>query len=220
MSSIKKQWRSFDEVEKTDTFNKFLHREFQEDASVLEEGVSRRTFLKMMGASAALAGATGCKLRMPVQKIRPYAKMPESVTPGKPLYYATSFSQGEDVVGLLAQCHEGRPVKIEGNPEHPESNGSTSAIHQASILSLYDPDRIQTTLKEGSEVSSDQALSYIKELRAQHVKTKGRGLGLLIETLPSPTRDRLLARFKKIFPLANVYRYKPSKYRVSAVSSR
>ena len=152
---MKQYWRSINELENTEEYQNFLHREFQEGASVLESDVSRRSFLKLMGASAALAGIAGCTVRKPSQKVRPYAKMPEYLTPGKSVYYATAMSLGEDVVGLLVKSQQGRPTKIEGNPGHLLSRGKTNSFHQASILDLYDPDRLKSVMTDGKSVDFD-----------------------------------------------------------------
>src|SRR5207248_2843893 len=100
----------------------------------------RRKFLKLMGASLALAGLTACT-RQPMETIMPYVRAPEEVIPGKPLFFATAFEMSGFAIGVLAESHEGRPTKIEGNPEHPASLGATDLFAQASVLSLYDPDR-------------------------------------------------------------------------------
>ncbi len=117
------------------------HHEFQSGAAPEAEDAetSRRTFLKVMGASAALAGLTGC--RRPVETIVPYARKPQEVIPGVPNYFATAMPFGGVGKALLVQSHEGRPVKVEGNPEHPVSQGASDAFAQASVLQMYDPDR-------------------------------------------------------------------------------
>src|SRR5215471_2257085 len=139
-------WRSLDEAADTPEFRDFLEREFPAGASELSEPTTRRTFLQIMGASVALAGAAtipGC--RRPDHKIMPYsAKVPEDVIPGKPLYYATSMPlPGGGAEGLLVETHEGRPTKVEGNPLHPLSRGKGSVWSQASVLNMYDPDRLK-----------------------------------------------------------------------------
>ena len=115
--------------------------EFLAGAPVTEAdaGTSRRSFMKVMGASVALAGVTGC--RRPVETILPYARKPEDVIPGVPSYYATSMTLGGVGHAVLVQSHEGRPTKVEGNPEHPISAGATDIFAQASVLQPHDPDR-------------------------------------------------------------------------------
>ena len=141
-------WRSLDEVAQTPEFAEFLHREFPVQASEWTDDVSRRNFLKLMGASLALAGVTACT-RQPIEKIVPYVKQPEELVPGKPLYFATAMEHDGFATGLLVESHEGHPTKIEGNPDHPASLGATSVFDQAAILDLYDPDRSQAVLHAG-----------------------------------------------------------------------
>ncbi|MFN9971379.1 MAG: TAT-variant-translocated molybdopterin oxidoreductase, partial [Phycisphaerae bacterium] len=144
--SGKVAWRSSDEIADTPQFRDFLEREFPAGITEMFTG-SRRTFMKVMGASVALAGAAtlpGC--RRPDHKILAYsATPPEDIIPGKPLFYATSLPLPRGgVEGVLVETHEGRPTKIEGNPLHPINRGKSSVLAQASVLSLYDPDRLKT----------------------------------------------------------------------------
>lgn len=205
--SEKHYWRSFDELEGSKEFEKFHHREFQEGASELEDGVTRRNFLKLMGASVAFATASGCSIRKPVQKIRPYAQMPEHLAVGKAVYYATTFVNGEDVVGVLAESSEGRPTKIEGNPLHPQSLGKTNHFQQASVLDLYDPDRVQNVLKSGKPVEPSQRDAVFGELRAELKKNGGSDVSVLMETSVSQTDHRLLGVLQKQYPALSVFRY-------------
>ena len=141
-SSGKRYWRSLEEFAETPAFREALGREFPEGASepfLDGDGTSRRSFLQLMGASAALAGLAGCQ--RPEEKILPYVKAPEQVIPGKAQYYATAFPFLGTSFGLLVESHEGRPTKIEGNPRHPDSLGAANIYAQAEILALYDPDR-------------------------------------------------------------------------------
>src|ERR1700689_3514942 len=109
--------------------------------------ISRRDFLKLMGAGFAMMFFTGC--RKPLQMIFPYNESPEGLVPGKPLFYATALPSNGYFQGVLVESHEGRPTKVEGNPDHPDSLGASDIFMQASILSLYDPDRSQTVMNEG-----------------------------------------------------------------------
>ena len=133
-------WRSLDELAQSDEFAELVHREFPEQADELRDPVSRRNFIKLMGASFALGGLSGCTIQ-PMEKIVPQVRAPEDLVPGKPLYYATAYPQNGIGTGILVESHMGRPTKIEGNPQHPASLGGTSGVVQASILNLYDPDR-------------------------------------------------------------------------------
>ncbi|HEY1770781.1 MAG TPA: TAT-variant-translocated molybdopterin oxidoreductase [Chthoniobacterales bacterium] len=134
-------WRSLDELADRPEFREFLEREFPAGASEWpNDQLSRRHFLGLLGATLALAGVTGCT-RAPADKIVPYVKQPENVVPGQPLYYATAMPLHGRGRGILVKTEMGRPIKIEGNPAHPDSLGATDAITQAAVLSLWDPDR-------------------------------------------------------------------------------
>ena len=139
-------WRSLDDLAATPEFQDLLEREFPRQAvgwSDDEDPVEgRRNFLKLMGASLALAGLTACT-RQPTEHIMPYVRQPEELIPGRPLFFATAMTLNGVANGVLVESHEGRPTKIEGNPEHPATLGACDAYSQASILQLYDPDRSQ-----------------------------------------------------------------------------
>src|SRR5258708_1320755 len=145
-------WRSLEEFVDAPEFREFVQREYREHADGWDDQVERRTFLKLMGASLALAGLSGC-VYQPPEKIVPYVKQPEEEIPGKALFFATAVTLGGIATPVLARSNEGRPTKIEGNPDHPNNrNGdpkdrgssATDIFAQASILSLYDPDRSPT----------------------------------------------------------------------------
>ena len=169
--------------------------------------VTRRDFLKTMGASVALAGLSGCGyIRKPVQKIYPYANMPEHIVPGKPLYYGTGMSRGDDVVGLVVESHEGRPVKIEGNPLCPQSSGKTDHFQQASILDLYDPDRLKSFVS-GEKQTNASALKKWFASSANDLKNEnGDGLAIVYSHEPSPTFYRLLDALKSNYSDLRTYR--------------
>ena len=163
-----------------------LHREFPRQASEWDDAVDRRDFLKLMGASLAFAGLAGCG-RPDESHIVPYVKQPDGMVLGKPNFYATAMPFGADAVGVLVESHEGRPTKIEGNPDHPSSLGSTDALVQASILNLYDPDRAQTVLENG-EIRSWSAFLDAAQGLATTVKAQnGAGFRILTGTVTSPT---------------------------------
>ena len=145
-------WRSLDELFSTDGFQEFLHREFPRQAAEWIDDDGRRNFLKIMGASLALAGLTGC-VKQPVEYVMPYVEEPEKLVAGKPLFYASGFPVSGIVSPVLVETHEYRPTKVEGNPEHPASLGAADVPAQASVLGLYDPDRLQT-------------VSYLDEVRS------------------------------------------------------
>ncbi len=144
-------WRSINHLENTDQFRKMSSEEFLPGASDTPSGASRRQFLQIMGASMALAGLTAC--RRPIETIVPFAHMPEDTIPGVPIQYATSMPFRGVLRPLLVESFDGRPTKIEGNPEHADSLGKTGVYEQASILSLYDPDRLRSV--SHGEVKAD-----------------------------------------------------------------
>jgi len=199
-STGREYWRSLDELAQTEAFREMLHREFPEQASEFADPVSRRNFLKLMGASLAFGGLSACTIQPP-EKIVPYVRAPENLIPGKPLFYATAMSLGGAATGLLVESHLGRPTKIEGNPQHPASLGSTDSIAQASILTLYDPDRAQSVKNAGRPSTWETFLQQFDQaLRVQRSKG-GAGLRLLTETIVSPLLgdqiDTLLTEFSQ-----------------------
>ena len=141
-------WRSLESVAETPAFQEFLHREFPSNASEWSDPVGRRSFLRLMSASMALAGISACTVQ-PTELIVPYVRQPEEEVPGKPLFFATAMTLGGVAAGLLVESHEGRPTKIEGNPDHPGSFGATDLFAQGSVLTLYDPDRSQSIVQLG-----------------------------------------------------------------------
>ncbi|MDP6944202.1 MAG: hypothetical protein QF464_08640, partial [Myxococcota bacterium] len=170
----------------------------------------RRTFLGGLGAAAAgtSLGLQGCDaIRKPVEKILPYVKRPEDLIPGQPLYFATSWHQGGTVEGLLVESQEGRPTKIDGNPQHPHNLGTASGWAQASVHDLYDPDRSRSPRWKGAAISSAQADTYLSGVAERLVESKGSGLALLVESNPSPTFQGMLASLRAKLPQARVYRH-------------
>ena len=178
-------WRSLEAVAETPEFKEFLHREFPANASEWNDPVGRRGFLKLMSASLALAGVTACTVQ-PDELIVPYVRQPEEIVPGKPLFFATAASLGGVATGLLVESHEGRPTKIEGNPDHPASLGGTDLFAQASILSLYDPDR-SSAITELGQVAS------VERLRRRHARRAVGAGDLRRRRSPHPHRDGELA---------------------------
>src|ERR1017187_7699510 len=145
-------WRNVEELAETPEFQEMLEREFPRQAVGWSDDENstegRRNFLKLMGASLALGGLTACT-RQPTEYIAPYIRQPEDLIPGRPLFYATATTLNGVANGVLAESHEGRPTKIEGNPEHPATLGACDAFSQASVLQLYDPDRMSTVTYSG-----------------------------------------------------------------------
>ena len=199
-------WRSLEELANTSTFQELLHREFPSQASEWDDPVGRRRFLKLMGASLALAGLTACT-RQPTETIAPYVRQPEQIVPGQPLYYATAMEMGGAATGLLVESHEGRPTKIEGNPGHPASLGATDIFAQASVLSLYDPDRSQTLTRIGEITAWSAFLGAIRPVIAAQTGLQGAGLRILTETVTSPTLADQLRKLLAAFPRAKWHQY-------------
>src|SRR3982750_982647 len=148
MNTGKQFWRTLDEFADDPSFVERLHNEFPSQVEAITDPTSRRTFMKLMGASLALAGVTA-RTTQPEEAIVPYVKQPEELIPGKPMFYATAMTLGGVATGLLVESHEGRPTKIEGNAQHPGSLGASDVFAQAAILGLYDPDRAQTLTNVG-----------------------------------------------------------------------
>lgn len=201
-------WRSLEEVAQTTEFQDFLHREFPANASEWMDDVSRRNFLKLMGASLALAGLTSCT-RQPIQEIVPYVKQPEELVLGKPLFFATAMQHDGFATGLLIESHEGHPTKIEGNPGHPASLGATSVFDQASILDLYDPDRSQSVLNAGNTSTWGAFLSAINSALEHQQAKHGAGVRILTETVTSPTLAAQIQAVLKKFPSAKWHQFQP-----------
>ena len=172
----KRYWRSLDELADTPEFKDWLHREFPVGASeMVEDGTSRRNFLKIMSASFAFAGVAtlGAGCRRPEEKLVPYGKQPENYTFGESQYFATAMPTRTGAIPLVVKSYEGRPVKIEGNALFPGSNGSTDRYAQASILDLYDPDRARHFKHDGKEVSREAALGFLDELSKKFAANSG-----------------------------------------------
>ena len=200
-------WRSLDEVVSFDANNSNLTDEFPEGSSeLIATGEDRRHFLKIMGASMALAGlgVAGCR-RWPKEHIVPYAHRPEGTMPGIPEQYASCFDFGGISQGVLVTSNDGRPTKIEGNPEHPDSQGATDAFTQAAILDLYDPDRSKNVLYDGD----DSSLADFKEWVSTSLPKKGKGVAVIAEPSSSPTFHRMRRAFMKKNPQAMWVDYAP-----------
>jgi MoCo/4Fe-4S cofactor protein with predicted Tat translocation signal len=203
-------WQSLEELAGTEGFEEFLHREFPRQASEWEDDEpGRRKFLKLMGASLALAGLSACT-RQPLETIMPYVRAPEEIIPGKPLFFATAMPLSGVATGLLVESHMGRPTKIEGNPRHPASLGASDAISQASVLSLYDPDRSQTLTHYGEINSWGGFLGEFRQAIADQKAKKGAGLRILTETVTSPSMAAQLNALLKDFPAAKWHQYEPA----------
>jgi molybdopterin-containing oxidoreductase family iron-sulfur binding subunit len=201
-------WKSLDELAGTPEFQTWLEREFPENASEWNDPEGRRDFLKVMGASIALAGLTACT-RQPTEHIVPYVQAPEGIIPGRPLYYATAVRSGGFAKGVLVETHEGRPTKVEGNPEHPASLGATDVFGQAEILSLYDPDRSQTLKYRGEIRPWSSFVEAMHRAADAQRALKGAGLRILTETVTSPAMAAEIEALLKEMPEARWHAHEP-----------
>ena len=212
-------WRSLEELADTPAFQELLHKEFPAQASEFTDPVGRRTFLKLMGASIALAGLTGCT-RQPTELIAPYVRQPEEIVPGKPLFYATATVVDGIATGVLVESHMGRPTKIEGNPDHPASLGAADLFSQAAILSLYDPDRAQTLTHLGDIQPWSALLGAIRPALDAQRGLGGAGLRILTPTVTSPTLANQLRQILAALPSAKWHQFDPAGARGAGEGAR
>ncbi len=201
-------WRSLQELAGSPEFKEALHREFPKGASEWLDTVSRRGFLKVMGASLGLAGMTGC-VKLPLEPIVPYVRQPENVIPGRPMFYASAVTLGGYANPVLVESHLGRPTKIEGNDQHPASLGGTDVFTQASILSMYDPDRSQSVMSMGDQRSFAAFMSAIRGPLTAQKALQGAGVRILTTTVTSPTLADQLRNLLKVYPQAKWHVYEP-----------
>ena len=209
----KRYWRSLGELSDTPEFRSWLEREFPSGAAQLNgDEWSRRGFLKLMGASMALAGFGLTSCRRPEMHLVPFTKSVEWTIPGKALYYATAMPRRTGAIPLIAATVDGRPIKLEGNPLHPASGGATDTFAQASLLDLYDPARsrhfaeVKEKDENGKKVRAFETRDrtafdkYLTTLRTKIAADGGAGLAFLVEEVHSPTRERLRAELQKTYP--------------------
>jgi molybdopterin-containing oxidoreductase family iron-sulfur binding subunit len=206
-----KYWKSIEQLENASEVRPWIEREFPEGASELADGFNRRDFMKLMSASMSLAGvgllSAGC--RKPEQKIYPFSKLPDDYVHGAARYFATAMPTRSGGIPLLVKSNDGRPTKVEGNPDHPISLGATNVFGQASILDLYDPGRSQA-VRNGNGISSWDAFlaAFNQQLRGQK-KDQGARLRVLTPTVTSPTLAAQLHRVLEQFPRAQWHAWDP-----------
>jgi len=182
--------------------------EFAEGANEWPDELSRREFLRLASASLALAGLGACT-KQPIEKIVPYVKQPEGMVPGKPLHFATATTCNGYAQGIIVTSREGRPIKIEGNPDHPASLGATTIWAQADLLDLYDPDRAQAVMR-GENISTwNDFLHNVDLALAAQQPSGGAGIHILTNTITSPTLIAQLQTVLKTFPNAKWHRWNP-----------
>jgi MoCo/4Fe-4S cofactor protein with predicted Tat translocation signal len=210
----RQHWRSLEELIGSPQLVELLAREFPSNAGQWTDAVTRRQFLMLMGASLTLAGITGCSPQPPVGKIMPYVRQPEQMVPGNALMFATAMTLSGVATGLIVKSHEGRPTKIEGNPDHPASKGAAGVFAQAAILELYDPDRSQSITHQGLPATWSAAQLALRTALAELRSNQGQELRILTETVTSPTlADQLTGKTSSLvqgFPRAKWYQYEPT----------
>ena len=202
----KEYWRSLEELSRSDAFDEFFHDEFPRQAMALGNGVDRRNFMKLMGASVAFAGLAACQ--QPSESIVPYVKQPENLIPGRPVYFASSMPLSGYAHGVIVESHEFHPTKIEGNPDHPSSLGGTNAYMQASVLGLYDPDRSQVVRKFGDTSTWSEFIAALQPVLTA-AKTNGAGLRILTQTITSPSLGALIQQLLALYPGMQWHQWEP-----------
>jgi molybdopterin-containing oxidoreductase family iron-sulfur binding subunit len=202
-------WRSLEELAETPELQELIAREFPENASTFTDPVGRRQFLKLMSASLALAGVGACT-RQPDELIVPYVRQPEQVVPGKPLFFATAMPMDGYGLPVLVENHMGRPTKIEGNPDHPASLGGANYFAQASVLSLYDPDRLKTITYRGEVRTWGEFLGGMRNVLTLQRAQGGSGLRILTGTITSPSTAELVNSILAAMPQAKWHQWDPA----------
>ena len=206
-ASGRKFWRSLEELADSADFRRQLEAEFPSLAPLMSEA-SRRDVLRVMGASLALAGLTGCGIPE-AEKSVPYVEAPEFLVPGQPRSYATATLLDGYAMPVLVKTVDGRPIKAEGNPDHPVSRGATDIFSQAAVLDLYDPDRSSATLYDGRIASFDAFRLALDERAAGLAQKQGRGLAILTGALTSPTTIRQMQQLQHRFAELRWYVHEP-----------
>ena len=212
-------WKNLDELADTPEFHELMREEFPRQAGANEwvDAVSRRGFLKVMGASLALAGLAGCT-KQPEELIFPYVHQPEGLILGKPMYFATAHPFPTGAIPVLVKSDSFRPIKVDGNPEHPMSKGKSDAFTQATLLDLYDPDRAKNVMYRGE--NSDWGSFQQAFATAAKSSSGGQGIYFLSETITSPT---LAAQWKQVqtaYPNAKLVQWEPVNQDSSRAASK
>ena len=202
-------WRTLEEAAESEDLKEYVEQEFPGLSGQIPQGVDRRNLLKVMGASLAMAGAAACT-KMPEETIVPYVRQPENIIPGLPMFYATAMTTGGYARGVLVESHMSRPTKIEGNPDHPASLGSTTIFEQASLLNLYDPDRSETVLHRGGISTWGQFTGAVSTEAQSIGARKGEGLAILTGATSSPTLLSQMNALLAQWPNAKWYVHEPS----------
>jgi molybdopterin-containing oxidoreductase family iron-sulfur binding subunit len=202
------QWSSREQLADDPEFQEWLNREFPAGVSEFSDPLARRQFIRLMGASLALMGLGACT-RPPQQKIVPYLEQPEMLVSGQPLFFATAMPFNGSATGILVESNEGRPTKIEGNPSHPLSRGATSIFEQASVLTLYDPDRSKTVIHNNQIETWENFVFAWRKEQDQQLSEGGRTLRFLVDLVASPTALWQISQLQNRFPEASWHQWEP-----------
>lgn len=199
-------WKGLEELAGSEEFNRFLYQEFPYFRELSEASISRRDFMRLMGASLALAGLSGCSMP-PLEEILPYVEAQEEIVPGESLFFATAMPLDGFATGVLVESRMGRPTKVEGNPQHPASLGGTDIFGQASVLQLWDPERAQVVRYRQENSAWMTFLAAMGDKLKTFERNGGEGLYLLTQTITSPTLVSQLQALGKRFPHAHWHQY-------------
>ncbi|MBI1388245.1 MAG: 4Fe-4S dicluster domain-containing protein [bacterium] len=212
-------WRSLEEYSQTPEFQRWVENEFPSGIFQKSNELRRRRFLQIMASTLAMTGLQSCT--QPPEDIVPFSHEPQNEAPGIPEFYASGIRHHQGFVqGVLVESHEGRPTKIEGNPQHPSSLGATDVLTQASILNLYDPDRSQSALHNGKHSSWDYFLSESRGWLQSYRNNGGKGLRLLTSPITSPSLLKQIEQWKKAMPNAKWHQYSPIGWEAVEESAR
>jgi molybdopterin-containing oxidoreductase family iron-sulfur binding subunit len=212
-------WSDLGAVAARPGFDRMLEREFPQHASEFIDPVSRRGFMKLMGASMALAGLAGCT-KQPDEPIYPYVKQPEDLVLGKPLYFATAFPFPTGALPLLVKSDSYRPIKVDGNPDHPMSKGGSDPISQGTLLGLYDPDRSPRVLHRGEQSHFEYfQAEFVTAMQAKR-GAGGQGLYILSGTVTSPTLAAQWKKAQEVYPQAKWIQYDPVNRDSARIASK
>ncbi|MGE5268046.1 MAG: TAT-variant-translocated molybdopterin oxidoreductase [Thiohalocapsa sp.] len=201
-------WRTLQELADSTEFAAAVEREAPRFRDMLGT-LDRRRFLQLMAASLALGGLSGCGPEAEPRQLLPYVEQPPDLVPGRWRHYATATTHEGYATGVLISHQMARPVKVEGNPDHPASRGAASALIQASILTLYDPRRSHTIVRDGQIESWQSLVGALFERRNALRKNGGDGLRLLTGTVTSPTLAAQIAALQQAFPAMRWHQWEP-----------
>ncbi|HJS91678.1 MAG TPA: TAT-variant-translocated molybdopterin oxidoreductase [Steroidobacteraceae bacterium] len=200
-------WKRIEELADSPDFLERARREFPAFAALAESAVDRRRFLQLTAASMALMGLSACGLEVSPRDRQAYVTQPVGMVPGRWRYFSSATVLQGYGTGVLVKHEMGRPLKIEGNPDHPASLGATNAIGQASILELYNPFRADTLTRAGAITPWSAFTTAVTERRQQLLAGRGRGLSLLTGNLTSPTLLAQISQLRRDFPELSWYQW-------------